>query len=102
MAGDAATFKAVDIPNPYELKMLTIGTDQISVNYHGIALTHLDSLAHINDDWVFYTGYKPNTATVLSQGHDKDSTEVHFPGPGQTSVLLRNAHPISFRESSNR
>jgi len=39
--------------------MLSIGTDQISANYHGIAHTHLDSLAHINDNGVFFNGYKP-------------------------------------------
>src|SRR5499427_10578323 len=60
MAGDADMVKAVDNPNPYELKMLTIGTDQISVNYHGIAHTHLDSLAHIYENGVFYKGYKPD------------------------------------------
>ena len=37
IAGDADIVKAIDNPNPYELKMLTIGTDQIAVNYHGIA-----------------------------------------------------------------
>jgi kynurenine formamidase len=73
MAGDADTVKAVDNPNPYELKMLTIGTDQIAVNYHGIAHTHLDSLAHINDNGVFYNGYKPDAGKVLQQGHEKNS-----------------------------
>ena len=55
MAGDADTVKAVDNANPYELKMLTIGSDEIAVNYHGIAHTHLDSLAHINDTASFTT-----------------------------------------------
>jgi kynurenine formamidase len=73
MAGDADTVKAVDNPNPYELKMLTIGSDQIAVNYHGIAHTHLDSLAHINDNGVFYNGYKPDPDAVLKQGHAKNS-----------------------------
>src|SRR6516165_5404511 len=73
MSGDADTTKAVDNPNPYELKMLTIGTDQISVNYHGIAHTHLDSLAHINDNGVFYNGYKPDADKVLKQGHASNS-----------------------------
>ena len=73
MAGDADTVKAVDNPNPYELKMLTIGSDQIAVNYHGIAHTHLDSLAHINDNGVFFNGYKPDADTVLKQGHAKNS-----------------------------
>ena len=42
MAGDADTVKAVDNPNPYELKMLSIGMDQIAVNYHGFAHKILD------------------------------------------------------------
>ncbi|PWU02924.1 MAG: cyclase [Terriglobia bacterium] len=73
MAADLDTVKAVDNPNPFELKMLTIGSDQISSNYHGIAHTHLDSLAHINDNGVFFNGYKPDSATVLKQGHAKNS-----------------------------
>lgn len=73
MAGDADTVKAVDNTNPYELKMLTIGSDEIAVNYHGIAHTHLDSLAHINDKGVFYNGYKPDADKVLKQGHDRNS-----------------------------
>jgi kynurenine formamidase len=73
MAGDLDTVKAVDNPNPFELKMLGIGMDEISVNYHGIAHTHLDSLAHINDKGVFFNGYKPDADTVLKQGHSKNS-----------------------------
>ena len=73
LAADADTVRAVDNPNPYELKMLAIGSDQISVNYHGIAHTHLDSLAHINDKGVFFNGYHPDADTVLKQGHAKNS-----------------------------
>lgn len=73
IAGDADIVKAIDNPNPYELKMLTIGTDQIAVNYHGIAHTHLDSLAHINDNGVFYNGYRPDADKVLKQGHERNS-----------------------------
>ena len=73
LAGDVDTVKAVDNPNPYELTMLTIGTDRIGVNYHGIAHTHLDSLAHINVNGVFYNGYTPDPETVLKQGHARNS-----------------------------
>ncbi len=73
MAADLDTEKAVDNPNPFELKMLTIGSDQISANYHGIAHTHLDSLAHINDKGVFFNGYKPDAEAVMKQGHAKNS-----------------------------
>jgi kynurenine formamidase len=73
MEGDPDTVKAVDNPNPYEFKMLSIGMDQIAVSYHGIAHTHLDSLAHINDNGVFYNGYKPDPEVVMKQGHAKNS-----------------------------
>ena len=45
--------------------MLGIGSDRIAVSYHGIAHTHLDSLAHINDNGVFYNGYKPDADAVM-------------------------------------
>lgn len=73
LAADTDTVKAVDNPNPYEVKMLGIGMDQIAVAYHGITHTHLDSLAHINDNGVFYNGYKPDADTVLKQRHSKNS-----------------------------
>ena len=73
LEGDLDTAKAVDNPNPFELSMLTIGTDRIAASYHGIAHTHLDSLAHINADGVFYNGYTPDRETVLKQGHARNS-----------------------------
>src|SRR6516162_4373721 len=73
LASDADIVKAIDNANPYELKMLTIGTDRIGVAYHGITHTHLDSLAHINDNGVFYNGYKPDADAVLKDGHAKNS-----------------------------
>lgn len=33
--------------------------------FHGVAHTHLDSLAHINYDGVFYNGYKPDAAAAV-------------------------------------
>jgi kynurenine formamidase len=73
LAADADTAKAVDNPNPYEVTMLSIASDRISVDYHGIAHTHLDSLAHINERGVFYNGYTPQADVVLKQGHSKNS-----------------------------
>ena len=73
LAADVDTVKAVDNPNPYEFTMLAIGSDRIGVNYHGIAHTHLDSLAHINDNGVFYNGYTPDAAAVMKQGHTRNS-----------------------------
>src|ERR1051325_3812589 len=68
LAADADTVKAVDNPNPYELTMLAIGSDRIGVNYHGIAHTHIDSLAHIHENGVFYNGYTPAEDAVLKNG----------------------------------
>ena len=73
LAGDVDTVQAVDNWYPYKHTMLTIGKDQIAVNYHGIAHSHLDSLAHMNANGVFYNGYTPDPETVLKEGHSKNS-----------------------------
>jgi kynurenine formamidase len=74
LASDTDTEKAIDNPNPYEHTMLAIGSDRIGVAFHGIAHTHLDSLAHINYDGVFYNGYRPDADAVMKQGgHAKNS-----------------------------
>jgi kynurenine formamidase len=73
LSADADTVQAVDNPTPYEVTMQGIGSDRIAVNYHGIAHTHLDSLAHINESGVFYNGYTPDQAAVLANRHSKNS-----------------------------
>ena len=88
LSGDADTVQAVDNPNPYEFKMLSIGTDRIGVTYHGIAHTHLDSLAHINDNGTFYNGYKPDPEKVLRDGHAKNSIHNVKDGIFTRGVLL--------------
>jgi kynurenine formamidase len=65
LAGDPDTEKAVDNPSPYEHQMQGIGSDRWGVSYHGIAHTHLDALAHINENGVFYNGYKPDPDAVI-------------------------------------
>ena len=52
LARDVDTEKAVDNPQPYERQMLAIGSDRFGVAFHGVAHTHLDSLAHINPKMV--------------------------------------------------
>jgi kynurenine formamidase len=74
LASDADTVKAVDNQQPYEHQMLALGSDRIGVAFHGIAHTHIDSLAHINYDGVFYNGYKPDPEQVkTANGHAKNS-----------------------------
>ena len=65
--------KSIDNPDPYEHTMLTIGTDRFGVVPHGVAHTHLDSLAHIHYDGVFYNGYKPDADAVMKNRHTKNS-----------------------------
>src|SRR5688572_23742779 len=74
LARDVDTEKAVDNPQPYERQMLAIGSDRFGVAFHGVAHTHLDSLAHINYDGVFYNGYKPDADAVMkANGHARNS-----------------------------
>jgi kynurenine formamidase len=73
LAADADTVKAVDNPNPYQVTMLGLQSDRISIEYHGIAHTHLDSLAHINERGVFFNGYTPQADDVVKEGHAKNS-----------------------------
>jgi kynurenine formamidase len=65
LASDADEVKAIDNPNPYERVMTGLGTDRWGVTYHGQAHTHLDALAHVNENGVFYNGYAPNQDEVM-------------------------------------
>jgi kynurenine formamidase len=73
LSRDADTQKAIDNPDPFEHSMITTGSDRMGVIPHGVAHTHLDSLAHINYDGVFYNGYKPNADSVMKSGHARNS-----------------------------
>lgn len=74
LARDVDTEKAVDNPQPYERQMLAIGSDRFGVAFHGVAHTHLDSLAHIHYDGVFYNGYTPDQDAVMKAGgHARNS-----------------------------
>ena len=88
LASDADTVQAVDNPQPYEVTMLSIASDRIAVSYHGITHTHLDSLAHINEQGVFYNGYKPDEAAVLASGHAKNSIHNVKNGVFTRGVLI--------------
>ncbi len=80
--------KAVDNPDPFEHRMLTIGTDRLGVVPHGVAHTHLDSLAHIHYDGVFYNGYKPDPAAVMKGGHARNSIAVLKNGIFTRGILV--------------
>jgi kynurenine formamidase len=89
LAGDADTEKAVDNPSPYEHEMQGIGSDRWGVSYHGIAHTHLDSLAHINDNGVFFNGYHPDAAAVTKANrHFKNSIHNLKNGVFTRGVLI--------------
>ena len=89
LASDPDTEKAVDNPNPYEHAMQGIGADRWGVAYHGVAHTHLDSLAHINDNGTFYNGYKPDPAAVeKANRHFKNSIHNLKNGVFTRGVLI--------------
>ena len=88
LAADADTVKAVDNPTPYEVTMQGIASDRIAINYHGISHTHLDSLAHINEQGVFYNGYKPDAETVVKERHSKNSIHNVKTGVFTRGVLI--------------
>src|SRR5436309_8648758 len=89
LAADVDTEKAVDNPNPYEHAMLGLGTDRIGVAFHGIAHTHLDSLAHINYDGKFYNGYTPQQDVVMKDvGHAKNTIHNLKSGIFTRGILL--------------
>ncbi len=87
LAGDANTVEAVDNPYPYEHEMIGISSDRIAVRYHGISHTHLDALAHVNDDGVFYNGYAPDPDAV-AEGHPKNSIHNLKSGIVTRGVLI--------------
>ena len=73
LSRDAATEKDIENTAPYEQVMIrdgsdrTSASDRISVQFHGLSHTHLDSLAHhfVND--TMYNGY-PRKDFVTMQG----------------------------------
>jgi kynurenine formamidase len=73
LSRDADTVKAIDNPDPFEHSMIDIGTDRYGVVPHGVAHTHLDSLAHIHYNGVFYNGYKPDAESVMKNRHTRNS-----------------------------
>ena len=88
LAVDANTVQAVDNPDPYEFEMLGIGADRISVNYHGMAHTHVDAMAHWEEDGTFYNGYTPDPDAVLERGHEKNSVHNLKDGVLTRGVLI--------------
>jgi kynurenine formamidase len=73
LSREADTEKAIDNPDPFEHRMIEIGTDRYGVVPHGVAHTHLDSLAHIHYGGVFYNGYKPDADSVMKNRHTRNS-----------------------------
>ena len=79
LARDAATEKDIDIPLPYEDVMVADGSgrpsasDRISVQFHGLAHTHLDSLAHHFMRDKMYNGYPRKDYVTMQSGATKNS-----------------------------
>jgi len=79
LARDVEKEKAADNPSPFKHDMLNFGrgtqgvwaTDNVSVDYHGFAHTHMDSLCHLFHNGKLYNGFSrdkvgPQGAEVLA------------------------------------
>ena len=97
LSRDADMQKAIDNPDPFEHSMIAIGADRIGVIPHGVAHTHLDSLAHIHYDGVFYNGYKPDADNVLKNrpcqkfDHQSQERDLHEGHPRRSPSSQRSA-----------
>ena len=88
LAADADMVQAVDNPTPYEHEMLGINSDQLSVRYHGIAHTHVDALAHVNEGGTFFNGYTPDADVTRATGHERSSIHNLKDGVLTRGVLI--------------
>ncbi len=73
MSRDFDTTASVENFSPAKHKMLALGVDEIGIIFHGYAHSHMDSLSHVQENGVFYNGYKPDEKEVLANGHAKNS-----------------------------
>jgi kynurenine formamidase len=68
------TEKTIENTNPLEHTMLGIGSDRLAISFHGYSHSHLDSLAHVSDNGVFYNGYTPDKEAIMKEnGHSRNS-----------------------------
>lgn len=90
LARDLDTTYAVDNVNPTEHQMGGLGVDRLAntLGFHGYGHTHIDALAHLHDKGVFYNGYTPNLADVLSKRHARNSIVVLQHGIFTRGVLI--------------
>ena len=50
--------------------------------------THIDALAHVNDDGTFYNGYAPDPERTLAEGHERSSIHNLKHGVPTRGVLM--------------
>jgi kynurenine formamidase len=93
LAHDADTEKSVDNNSPYGHKMLSTGgrgqfiTDEYSVNYHGLAHTHMDALSHFIFDGKMFDGY-PIADNVSDQGVKRNDVTAFKNGIFTRGILM--------------
>lgn len=76
LAHNVEKIAAADNGSPFQHKMLALGLgtgsqyvmDQFTVNYHGYAHTHMDSLCHLVHDGKMYNGYSRDEITDRGAG----------------------------------
>lgn len=94
LARDTETAKALDNPSPFIHKVTATGAhpsgqfslDEYSVNYHGLAHTHMDALSHMFYRGKMYNGY-PQT-DVTEQGATKNAVTNFKNGIFSRAILM--------------
>lgn len=94
LARDTETEKAVDNSNPFVHKMILTGKtapgqfslDEYSVNYHGLAHTHMDALSHMFYKGKMYNGYSQEQ--VNDQGAQKNAVTNFKNGIFSRGILV--------------
>src|SRR5215469_12891768 len=102
LARDADTEKSVDNASPYVHKMLSTGArpngpfvmDEYSVNYHGLAHTHMDALTHMAWQGKMYNGIPQTEVTDHNrlQGRHLHARHSHGYPKAQKRSLSRAGH----------
>ena len=91
LAQDADTVQTIDNANPYQIlrRPDRLGSDGLSVMFHGQAHTHLDSMAHHFDfGGAAYNGYRPDADVVLKRGHPRNGISNVKDGIFTRGILL--------------
>ena len=85
---NAETNQGVPGTGPYVQHMASAGIDWFELKYHGYAHTHLDALAHVNDNGAAYNGITQDKQKVMTEGLSKGSIMTARKGVMTRGILI--------------